>query len=97
MGGELKQRGMKADRITLAFEHGTFQVVVEYDPGQPLPELERRLMAAQEVGHLRIEEEAQEDRPREAQHHDEGHQGALGLANGELSEVSPVHLGLLAR
>ena len=42
-------------------------------------------------------EKAQEDLARVAQHHHEGHQRTLGAADGELAEVAPVHLGLLAR
>ena len=54
-------------------------------------------MAADEVGERGIEVEAQERIPRVAQHQDERHQGALGPADGELSEVRPVDLALLAR
>ncbi len=97
MGGKFQECGVETDGIALALEHGTFQVVVEHDPAQPAPGREGSLVAAQEIGHLRIEEEAQEDRPREAQHHDECHQGPFGLTDGELPEVSPVHLALFAR
>jgi hypothetical protein len=67
MGGEFQQRGMEADGIALPLEDDTFQVVVEHDPGQPTPGREGGLVATQEVGHARIEEEAQEDPTREAQ------------------------------
>ena len=53
-------------------------------------------MAAHEVGELGVEVETQERVPGVAEHHDEGHQGALGTPDGELSEVGPVDLGLLA-
>jgi hypothetical protein len=97
MGGEFQQRGMEADGIALPLEYDTFQVVVEQDPGQPTPGREGGLVATQEVGHARIEEEAQEEPTREAQHHHEGHQGAFGLAKAERAEMPPVNLRLLAR
>ena len=97
MGGQLQQGGVKADGIAATLKHGAFQIVVEHHPRQPAPSAEGALMAAQEIGHLRIEEEAQEDRPRVAQHHDKGHQGALCTADGEFAEVAPVGLCLLAR
>ena len=53
-------------------------------------------MAAQEAVHARVEEEAQEDAPRVAQHHDEGHQRAARPADVQVAEVGPVDLRLLA-
>jgi hypothetical protein len=53
-------------------------------------------MAAQEVLHSGIEEEAQEDVARIAQHHDKGHQRTAGAADHEMTEVRPVDLGLLS-
>jgi len=97
LGGKFQQGGMKADGIALALEHGTFEIVIEHDPWQPTPGGEGGLMATQEVGHLRIEEEAQKDLAREAQHHHESHQGPLGLPDRELAEMAPVQLALLAR
>ena len=97
MRGEFQQGGMEADGLALALEDRAFQIVVEQNPGQSVPGLERRLVSAQEIGHPRVEKEAQEDRPREAQHHHEGHQGTFGLADGYLPEMSPVDLALLGR
>ena len=97
MSGEFQQGGMEADGIALALEHGTFQVVVEHDPGQSTPGGEGRLVATQEIGHRASRKKRRKIAAREAQHHDEGHQGAFGLADGELAEMAPVHLGLLAR
>ena len=54
-------------------------------------------MAAQEVLHAGVQEEAQEDLARVAQHHHEGHQRAAGAADLEMAEVAPVDLRLLAR
>ena len=54
-------------------------------------------MAADEVGERGTEVEAHEGIPGAAQHQDERHQGALGTPDGELSEVRPVDLSLLAR
>jgi hypothetical protein len=53
-------------------------------------------VATQEVLHPGVQEEAQEDLPRMAQHHDEGHQWAPCPADLELAEMSPVHLCLFA-
>jgi hypothetical protein len=52
-------------------------------------------MSAQEALQARIEEEAQKDPARVAQHHDEGHQWPAGATDGEMTEVAPVHLALL--
>ncbi len=54
-------------------------------------------MAAEEVGHRCAQIEAQEEMSRVGQHHHEGHQRPLGAADGELAEVRPVDLRLLAR
>jgi hypothetical protein len=51
---------------------------------------------AQEVLHAGIEEEAQKDLARIAQHNDEGHQWPARAADHEMTEVCPVDLGLLA-
>ena len=53
-------------------------------------------MAAQKALDPRVEEEAQEDLARIAQHHDEGHQCPARTTDGEMAEVPPVHLALLA-
>ena len=53
-------------------------------------------MAAQEVLHPGVEEEAQEDLARVAQHHDERHQRTPRAADLEMAEMSPVDLCLLA-
>ena len=51
-------------------------------------------MAAQEVFHAGVEEEVLKDVPREAEHHDEGHQGTARAANHQMAKVSPVALRL---
>jgi hypothetical protein len=53
-------------------------------------------VATQEVLHAGIEEEAQEDLTRVAQHHNERHQRAPCPADFEMTEVTPVDLGLFA-
>jgi hypothetical protein len=55
-----------------------------------------RAIAAQEVLHAGVEEEAQEDLSRVAQHHDEGHQRPPRTADVEMAEMRPIHLRLLA-
>ena len=87
---------MEADRVAAPFQHRTFQIVVEQDTRNAAPRGEGGDMAAQEVLHAGIEEEAQEDLPRVAQHHDERHQRTPRPANLEMAEMSPVHLRLFA-
>ena len=65
---------MEADRITASFQDHTFQIIVEQDTRYTLPCLEGGDVAAQEVLHTSVKEEAQEDLARVAQHHDERHQ-----------------------
>ena len=76
VGGEREQRRMEADGVPAPLEHRALEVVVEQDPRTGLPGEEGRLVAAQEILHARVEEEAQEDLARPAQHHHEGHQRA---------------------
>ena len=64
MRGEVEQGRVEADRVAVPLEHGAAQVVVQNDPGDALPCGEGAEMAAQEVLHAGIEEEAQEDVPR---------------------------------
>ena len=52
---------------------------------------------AQEVLHACVEEKAQEDLARVAQHHDERHQRTSGPADLEVPEVAPIDLGFLTR
>jgi hypothetical protein len=53
-------------------------------------------VTAQEVLHAGIEEEAQKNLARVAQHHDEGHQGTARAADHEMTKMPPVDLPLLA-
>ncbi|SOZ40668.1 hypothetical protein CBM2606_P360004 [Cupriavidus taiwanensis] len=94
MRREREQRRMETDRISLAFQNGALQVVVEQDPGQAGPSLEGAGMAGQEAIHARIEEESQIDLPRPRQHHHEGHQRPARAADLQMAEVSPVNLPL---
>ena len=87
---------MEADRIAAPFQHGTLQIVVEQDARHAVPGGEGADVAAQEVLHPGIEEEAQEDLPRVAQHHDERHQRTPCAADLQMTEVPPVDLRLLA-
>ena len=75
MPGELEQGRVEADRVAIPLQHRTAQIVVQNDPRDAVPCGKRAEMAAQKVLHAGIEEEAQEDLPREAEHHDKGHQG----------------------
>jgi len=51
-------------------------------------------VAAQEAVHASVEEKAQEDVPRIAQDHHEGHERAPGPAHLQVTEVCPVDLRL---
>jgi len=86
---------MKADGVALALQDGTLEVVVEQNAGDAVPGGERADMAAQEALKRGVEGETQEDLPRVAEHHDEGHQGPHRTADRVLAEVSPIDLPLL--
>ncbi|WP_437618260.1 hypothetical protein [Sorangium sp. So ce1151] len=65
----------------------------------PLAEGDTRradVVPAHEEGHRRAGEEAQEDPPRVTEHHDEGPERTQCPADGQLAEVRPVDLSLLA-
>jgi hypothetical protein len=94
---EVEQSWVEADRVALPLQHGTAQIVVQNDSWDPLPCSEGAEMAAQEVLHAGVEEEAQKDLPREAEYHDECHQGAPRPTNHQMAEVSPVALRLFTR
>ena len=96
VAGEGEQRGVEADGVGVALQDGAFQIVVEQNPGHPIPCLEGRDVAGEEALHARVQEEAQEDAPGVAEHHDEGHQRPAGLTNGQVAEVPPIDLGLFA-
>ena len=97
MGGELEQLGVEAHGVAHALEYGALEVVVEQDPCAPAIGDEGLGMAAQEAVHPGIEEEPQEDTPRVAQHHHEGHQRSACSADLQVTEMSPVNLGGLTR
>ena len=97
VGGEFEQCGMEPNGIATAFEHDTFHIIVEQDLRRAPQHGERLDVAADEVGERGAEVEAHEGVSGVAQHQDERHQGAFGASDGELSEVRPVDLSLLAR
>ena len=97
MPGKAQQGRMESDRIATPVQHHALEIVVQQDMGDTVPRGERRDVAAQEVLHPGVREEAQEDLPRMAQHHDERHQRAACPADLEMAEMSPVHLRLFAR
>ena len=97
VSGEFEQRGMEPDGVATAFEHDAFHIVIEQDLRRAPQHGERLDVAADEVGERGAEVEAHEGVSGVAQHQDERHQGAFGASDGELSEVRPVDLSLLAR
>ena len=88
---------MEPDGVAAAFEHDAFHVVVQKDPCRAPEHGERLDVAADKVGERGAEGEAHEGISGVAQHQDERHQGAFGASDGELAEVRPVDLRLLAR
>jgi len=90
VGRECKQRGIKADGIAMTFDNGTLEIIVEQNPGNPIPGLEGSGMTGQETLHAGIQEEAQEDGAGVAEDRNEGHQRPFGAADGEVAEVPPV-------
>ena len=95
--GESEQGRMEADRIAMAFQHSALEIVVQEDARQRIPDLECAHVATQEVLHAGVKEEAQVNRARVRQHHNEGHQRPARPANLQMAEVAPVHLALFAR
>ncbi|WP_458249654.1 helix-turn-helix domain-containing protein [Burkholderia ubonensis] len=91
--GEREQRRMETDRVAEALEHGRFQVVAQQDSWQSAPRVERADVAAQEVLHVCIEEEAQVDVARVQEHHHERHQWPARTTNLDVAEVPPSRPG----
>ena len=63
---------MKADRVAETFDHRAFKIIVQQDSRDAAPCGEGTNVAAQKVFHPGIQEEAQINRARIAQHHNEG-------------------------
>jgi hypothetical protein len=72
VSGELQQRWMKADGVAVTFQHRALKIIVQQDSRDAAPCREGTDVAAQKVFHPGIQEEAQINRARIAQHHDEG-------------------------
>ena len=96
VAGEVEELWIEADCVAAALQHDALQVVVPEFAGHALPRLEGVDVTTQEVAHLRVQVEAQEDASREAENHHEAHQRALRATDLHLAEVGPVDLGLLA-
>ena len=94
--GERDQGGMEANGVALALQHCALEIVVEQDTRTSVPGREGADVTAQEVLHLGVEEEAQKNLARVAQHHDEGQQGTTRAADHEMTKMPPVDLPLLA-
>jgi len=95
--GKAQQGGMEADRVAAPFQRRALEGVMQQGARNPAPRGKGSHVAAQEVLHPGVREEAQEDLARVAEHHDERHQRAAGPADGEVAEVPPVHLRLFPR
>ncbi len=97
VGGEREHRRMEADRIAAALEHRGFQIVVEADFRHTSKEGICAYVPLEEAREALVEEEAHEDHPRVAEHHDEGGQPPLAAFDRPCPEAAPVDLRLLAR
>jgi hypothetical protein len=97
VAGQCQQAWVEADRVALALEHRALEVVVQDHTAAAVERGEGQGVTTQEAVHPGVEEEAQEDHARVAEHHHEGHQRAAGTADGQMAEVTPVDLRLLAR
>ncbi len=81
---------METDGVVVTFQYRTFQIIVQQNPGDAAPGGKRGDVAAQKVLHAGIEEEAQEDLPRVAQHHDERHQRTACPTDHQMAEMPPL-------
>src|SRR5579872_613903 len=95
MGGELEQERVEPDRVSDPLEDGALEVVIETDPRDALPELERPLVAAKEVLGLLPVEEPHVGHARVREHPDERDERAVAAPDPARSEVRPVELSLL--
>ena len=87
---------MEADGVALALEHGALQVVVEDDPRRRAEEAEGLDVPPQEARHRRTHREVDKAEAAVREHHHEGEEIAHGASHGELAEMRPVDLSLLA-
>ena len=87
---------MEADRVAVTFNHCAFKIVVQQYPRDAVPSGEGTNMTTQEVFHPGVQEEAQINRPRIAQHHDKGQQWPARAADHQRTEHGPVNLSLFS-
>jgi hypothetical protein len=87
---------VKAHGIALALDHGALEVVVEDDARRGPEEAECLDVATKEARHRRSHREVHESKAAEREHHHEREEVALSTADGDLAEVGPVDLSLLA-
>ena len=96
MAAQFEEARVETDRVALPLEDGAAQIIVEEDPGHTLQGLEGRDVAAEEALERLIHGEQCMQRPRPAQHQDEGGQSPGGAADGDGPEAAPIDLALLA-
>jgi hypothetical protein len=84
--GEVDKHGVETNDFALALQNRALQIVVEQHSRHAIPRAESIDVAAEDEGHRRTEEEAQEQLARVAQHHDEGPEHANRLADGKLAK-----------
>jgi len=95
VAAELEEPWVEADRLPLPLEDGAFHVVVEQDPRHPVQRAEGLDMPAQKTLEGLIQHEDGMQRPRPAQHQDEGGEPPGSAPDGDRAEAPPIGLALL--
>ena len=92
-----EQRRVEAHRISLAFEHGALEVVVQDRPWCGAEEAKRFDVAGEKARHRRAHGETQKAQAAVRQHDHEGPKSAERATDRDRAEVRPVDLRLLPR
>lgn len=91
---EFEQARMEADEISLPFEHGRLEVVVEQRARHAAERVEGADVAPHEAFESLIEGESRVHGARPAKDHDEARERPLGVADDDGPEAAPVDLTL---
>jgi hypothetical protein len=95
VSAEFHQSRVEVDFVASSFEDRAAKIIVKNDAGLSGPVVEGMDVSAQKFLHRLVKEELQIQRPRPRQRSHEAGQRAAGATDGDLTEVSPVHLSLL--
>jgi hypothetical protein len=94
MPREFERTRMEADRGPLAFDHGTFQVVVHEGPRGSAEDLEGFDMPAKETLEGLVQGEMRKEGARIREDHHKPGQGSRAVADPDRSERAPIDLCL---